>query len=132
MNYVLDSSAIIAYLWAEPGGKIVLNLLKSGGDCFAHVLNLCEVYYHLRRLTSRVDSDTTIENLIQDGLRVRSDIDDAFWRQVGEHKIRGRISIADCFCIALAQRLGATVVTSDRHEFEPIEQAGIVPVLFIR
>jgi predicted nucleic acid-binding protein len=45
---------------------------------------------------------------------------------------RGRISLADCFALALAERVGGTLVTSDHHEFDPIVPLAICPILFIR
>ena len=55
-----------------------------------------------------------------------------FWQRVGGLKARGRISLADCFCIVLAQELSGEVVTSDHHEFDPLVPLGIVPIRFIR
>jgi predicted DNA-binding protein (UPF0278 family) len=55
-----------------------------------------------------------------------------FLQRVGDHKARGRISLPDCFCIALAQELSAEVVTSDHGEFDPLVPLGIVPIKFIR
>ena len=52
--------------------------------------------------------------------------------RAGEQKARGRISLADCVCPALAQFVGGQVVTSDHGEFDPIAEAGICPILFIR
>jgi PIN domain nuclease of toxin-antitoxin system len=133
VKLVLDGSAMIAYLQDESGAATVDNLLMDiRNDAAAHVLNLIEVYYEFLRNSSDAEANNRIQELIASGIQPRYDLDMGFWRQVARLKARGRISIADCFCIALAQRLGATVVTSDRHEFEPIEQAGIVPVLFIR
>ena len=50
----------------------------------------------------------------------------------GDIKADGRVALPDCFCLALAQKLGAQCVTTDRNEFEPM--AGVVscPILFIR
>jgi len=45
MNSVLDACAIIAYLRKEGGGEVVNNLLTDQNtQCFAHSLNICEVY----------------------------------------------------------------------------------------
>jgi predicted nucleic acid-binding protein len=43
----------------------------------------------------------------------------------------GKLSLADCFALALAVRTGGTLVTSD-HEFDPVAALGLCPVLFIR
>ena len=59
-------------------------------------------------------------NLIEAGIVVRSDMDMDFWKSAGVLKARGRISLADCFAIALAEREDAILLTSDHHEFEPL------------
>jgi predicted nucleic acid-binding protein len=46
------------------------------------------------------------------------DID--FWKAAGALKARGRISLADCFAVALAEHEDAVLLTSGRHEFEPL------------
>ncbi len=54
-------------------------------------------------------------------------------KEAGKYKAElKRISLADCFCITLAKRIGTTVATSDHHEFDKVSTRGIVPVLFIR
>lgn len=46
MIYVLDASAIIAWLRDEPGADVVDNAIKDiNSQCIAHAINLCEVYY---------------------------------------------------------------------------------------
>ena len=46
MNYVLDAGPMIAYLNNELGADSVEDVLtEPGSTCYAHVYNLCEVYY---------------------------------------------------------------------------------------
>jgi predicted nucleic acid-binding protein len=55
-----------------------------------------------------------------------------FWQLVGQLKVNpGKISLADCFVLALAIDTGGTLVTAD-HEFDPIVPLGLCPILFIR
>ncbi|MEQ8224492.1 MAG: type II toxin-antitoxin system VapC family toxin [Candidatus Eremiobacterota bacterium] len=133
MNYVIDSSALIAVLWNEQGGIFVSDIIdKRDNSCFIHVVNLCEVYYDLIRRTGKKEADETIEGL-SSILSVRDDIDKDFWKQVGEYKGElKRISLADCFCIVLAKRLNSVIVTADHHEFDTIYDRGMVSVKFIR
>jgi predicted nucleic acid-binding protein len=57
----------------------------------------------------------------------------ALWRSAGQLKAEWRrVSLADCFALALAIHGGGTLVTSDHHELEPIARAGLCPFLFIR
>lgn len=130
---VLDSSAMLAYLNNETGGAIVsAHLLDADTTCFAHVMNLCEVFYIAERRGGKSVAERAVHTLAQAGVVERSDIDTPFWQAVASLKAKGSIALPDCFCVCLAQRLGATVVTADRNEFTPIEQQGIVPVEFIR
>jgi predicted nucleic acid-binding protein len=61
-------------------------------------------------------------------------MDSAFWKEAGNLKARGRISLADCFAVALSAREDAILLTSDRHEFEPLRANPGFPakVQFIR
>lgn len=83
--------------------------------------------------------ERTARQLITDlsaaGVIERRDISRRFWIRVGRPKSRGGISLADCFCVALAQHLGGQVVTSDYGEFDPLVLLvliGVCPILFIR
>jgi len=63
----------------------------------------------------------------------RSDIDEDFWKDVGRIKAEvARISIADCFAVALARRAGLPVLTSDHHEFDKMLERGLCGVQFLR
>ena len=55
------------------------------------------------------------------------------WQQAGTLKaIHRRVSLADCFAIDLAQRLGATILTADHHEFDTLLDQSICKIRFIR
>lgn len=133
MNHTLDACAMLAYLQSESGYQVVKALLDSPTEnCYAHVINLIEVYYNFLRLADEQTAENAINDLIADGVVVCYDMDADFWKRVAKLKGRGRISIADCFCIALAQRLGGAVVTTDHHEFDALVPLNIVPINFIR
>ncbi len=60
-------------------------------------------------------------------------MDTAFWQLAGQLKVNpGKISLADCFALALTIRTGGTLVTADHHEFDVIVPLGLCPILFIR
>lgn len=133
MAVVLDACALLAYLQAEPGGEIIQATLTGGTDvCYAHAVNLCEVYYHAIRQQSQAVAVQIIGDLLNDGVQPREDMDEAFWKEVGHLKARGGIALADCFCVALASRLSCEILTSDHTEFDPIAAGGLCAVRFIR
>jgi len=97
-----------------------------------HAVNLCEVYYDTLRMGGPAAAEKAMANVFGAGVVLRSDMDEAFWRQVGQFKVSpGKLSLADCFALALAVRTGGTLVTSD-HEFDPVAALGLCPVLFVR
>lgn len=133
MNYVLDASAMVAYLEGEPGATVVASILSDlTAICYAHSINLCEVYYQALRRSGLSTARAALSTLYADGVIERRKMSRAFWQRVGGHKARGGISLPDCFCIALAQELSAEAVTSDHHEFDPLVPFGIVAIKFIR
>ena len=133
MNSVLDTCTMIAYLRAEPGGSVVASLLDDpSSSAFAHSVNLCEVYYQFLRSCDEATANDAIRALDEIGVIERSDLDRPFWQRVGRHKSRGRIALANCFCLALAEVLSGQIITSDHGEFDPIVPLGSCPILFIR
>lgn len=133
MNRVIDACAMIAFLRNEPGAEFVEMILTHPTDrCFAHAVNLCEVYYDFLR-KSDVRTARAIEDLLRIGIRSRRDMSRAFWQRIGTLKSTIRkISLADCFALALSEKLHGDVVTSDHHEFDPLVVAKVARVTFIR
>lgn len=91
MIYVLDASAMIAYLRRETGAALVAACLSEpANESYAHSLNLCEVFYDFHR--------TGGEQVAQ---QVLGDLE--FWQAAGRIKAaHRRVSLADCFAIRLA------------------------------
>jgi len=112
-NCVLDSSAILAVLYHEPGQAVVEAAVREPGAMMSSV-NLLEVVSNLadrgwsdayiRAGIARIDFDAIpldIETAFAAGLLRRST------RQAG-------LSLGDRACLALAQRLGVPAITADR------------------
>jgi ribonuclease VapC len=113
MSVVLDASALLAYLWQEPGHEQVAACLEEGNALMSAV-NVCEVFSRaIDRGMSAQDVSTLTHAL---GLDVRpfdaaQSIQAArlreFTRQAG-------LSLGDRACLALAQQLGFVALTADR------------------
>jgi PIN domain nuclease of toxin-antitoxin system len=131
--YILDASAMIAYAGAEPGGDVVARVLSDPiATCYAHAINVFEVYYQERRGSGEDSAQIAIQELQFHGVEIRDDLDRAFWEDAGRIKAdRSRVSIADCFGIALARRLGGQFLTADHGELDALAADGF-PIAFIR
>ena len=133
MIAVLDSSALIAFLKDEKGADVVESVLSdTSADCSVHAINLCEVYYDLAREYGDKRALQGINALMAFDLGLHEDMDLDFWRQAGNYKAKlVRVSLADCFCLALAHRKNGEIITAD-HEFYRAVERRICKITFIR
>lgn len=131
--HVFDACALVAFLHGESGAETVLSLLKQGGNrCVIHSVNLCEVYYDMLRRADRERAGQLELHLAEIGFEVYELSSSPLWRLAGELKVELRVSLADCFALALTLIEKGTLVTSDHHELDVVAQTGRCPILFIR
>lgn len=106
---VFDSSALLCFLLGEPGSDVVERELVSGGACGA--ANWSEVAQKVRARNHDWDLERGL--LLSYPITIEAvQIADAetaaaLWSQ-GSH-----LSLGDRLCLALTERLGATVWTAD-------------------
>nr|WP_295662525.1 type II toxin-antitoxin system VapC family toxin [Polymorphobacter sp.] len=111
MVYVLDSSALLAAMLEEPGVDRVEAVL---GRAMISAVNLSEVVAKLQE-RGVPDADSDIE--IEDADVTVVSFDEGLAIAAGRMRLSTRakgLSFGDRACIALGQRLGATVLTADR------------------
>lgn len=120
MNVVaLDAYALVAFLANEPARREVAEILRD--SCVMSTVNLAESLDVLGR-THRIGEDELrgLVNplLAEDVVRIEAPIDDDAWvvarlrTQYYDRSTRD-LSLADCFLLATASRLEASVATSD-------------------
>lgn len=134
MIFVLDASAMIAFLRDEPGAHVVSEaLFDPRTPCHAHALNLCEVYYDFHRAAGREEALRAVADLARLGVMQDAALTPAIWQAAGALKANlRRVSLADCFAIELTRRLHATILTSDHHEFDALVAQSVCDIRFIR
>ncbi len=116
MRYVLDASAAVAFEMHEKGMDVVRDILYLRGSCYLHPVNWIEVHYKLCELRDVDRAEAALVFFRDAGVIVPEIPGDDFRRRVSEIKRSYTpLSLADCHVIALAELLGGTVVTSDRH-----------------
>lgn len=129
---IIDASAVLAFLYREPGGSHLAELAADPQNrCFIHVMNLCEIYYDLLR--RKVELANTLELALRAaGFQIAA-FGSTPWRKAGRLKAElRRVSLADCFAVTLARELDGEIVSCDRHELGPLHQAGVCRCLFLR
>lgn len=133
MVAILDACAMIAYLRDEKGAEVVEQLLLNEAvPCYAHAINVCEVYYNFLRVVGTEKATDAINDLQDIGLIINENLDNTIWQTAGNFKANHKLSLADCFAIAITKHLDGELVTSDHHEFDPIHEAGLCKINFFR
>ena len=111
-NAVLDSSAVLALLNAEPGAEVVIAALDAA---LLSTVNYAEVISKLvERGVAHGEARAAIDR-IDIGL---VDFDGSLAERTGALRMETRhlgLSLADRACLALAEREGAPALTSDRN-----------------
>jgi uncharacterized protein len=120
---VLDSYAVLAYLFAEEGHEKVVSLLEKAADAGRNALiaapNWAEVRYQVERKVGTARWMEVRERLL--GLPVEvATADQHLAEMAGEIKARRKMSLADCFAAALAKDRKADLFTGD-PEFRQLE-----------
>lgn len=128
--YVLDTEAMIAFLYDEPGHEYVGGLLEAveAGEVrgLLSETNASEVYYLVARFEGTPDVKPTEASLrvadrdLRALTRLGVDLERADWRLAGEVKADGMISLADAYAVALAHERGATLVAGADDDFDAL------------
>lgn len=132
MKYVLDTEALIAFLYKEPGHETVATLLNTvfsdEREGAVTETNAAEVFYLVARFEgvddaptddSLREADRDLRALERQGLRIES----ADWRRAAQIKADGALSLADAYAVALAVEHEATLVAGADDDFDtlPVE-----------
>jgi hypothetical protein len=106
---------------------------RRSNECFAHSIDLCEVFYDFHRASGLADAMGALRDVALAGVVERNDMNPELWHSEGTLKsVHRRISLADCFALALSQKLDATLLTSDRHELGALTEQVACSIQFIR
>ena len=130
---VLDACALIAFFNDEPGADVVAEALHVVPGVEIAAINLLEIAYDAVRRSGQPHSARDILEAVRKlPISIRRDIGDDVLEMAACLKARFRISLADSVALAVAAVCDAPLVTSDHHEFDAIEAAGITRFLWIR
>jgi ribonuclease VapC len=122
---VLDSYAVLAYLFRERGHETVVSLLEKAAESGKNVLivapNWAEVRYQVQRKTTSARWDEVRDKLLGLPIEVAPATQDLA-EVAGAIKADKKMSLADCFAAALAKAHKADLYTGD-PEFKAVEDA---------
>ena len=136
-KYLLDACAMLALFNNEKGADVVNGLLDSAsrGEIILsmNAANLIEVYYDRIRIHGHELADAIIRGIYDTTpISIIEDLTPDIVREAAYFKAKGKMSFADAILVATARCTGATVVTCDHVELQPVEQHEHIPFLWIR
>jgi len=121
---VLDSYALLAYLFKESGSEKVVELLERAAESPRPLLiaapNWAEIRYMVERKAGRTQWDKVRTRLLSLPIEIVP-ADQALAEVAGEIKVSKRMALADCFAAALAKQEKAELYTGD-PEFRAVEK----------
>ena len=120
--WVLDTSALLCLKADEPGASGVDEVLREGGrhgKVFVSFMSLMEYYYIRQQTFGEVEARKGYLELKQLPIIV-VESDEELGLMAAGIKATWRLSVADAWVAATAERLGAVLVHKD-PEFEPLK-----------
>lgn len=121
---VLDSYAILAFLFQEPGHEKVLELFDKASEKDKTLLVAAQNWAEVRYMVERKVGPTKWAEVRHKLLGLPIEIipaDQAIAELAGEIKTSNKMSLADCFAAALAKQRKLEIYTGD-PEFRTIEK----------
>ena len=121
---MLDSFAVLAFLFAEPGHEKVLAVLEKAAEADSALLIAAPNWAEVRCIVERKVGFATWREVRARLLGLPLEIVSAgqeLSELAGELKVAKKMSLADCFAAALAKREKAEIYTGD-PEFKAMER----------
>lgn len=124
---------MIAFFNDENGAEVVASILEEAPAVEIAAVNLLEIAYDAVGTTGdHAAAAEVIEATRQLPVRIGWDLDQPVLEIAARLKATFRISLADSIALALAVSRDAPLVSSDHHEFDPLESAGVARFVWIR
>lgn len=131
-THMVDASAIIAYLKGEPGQDVLAALLRDDRNTlWVHAVNICEVYYNYLRSDGATKADEALDAMTSVlGILPLAEIQ--FMKRVSRWKVTHNLGICDAIAAAAAEEYGCPLVTTDHGDFDPVQAAGALQIVWLR
>jgi hypothetical protein len=112
----LDASTLIELIFSSSTGIKLKETLKNG-LVRAHTteLSIAELRYVLCRRRGLAESNEKVDNLLASGYIAVEDTASLII-EASKYKCQRAISLADCFCLALAHKLSCSALFARREE----------------
>ncbi|MBC7113656.1 MAG: type II toxin-antitoxin system VapC family toxin [Candidatus Methanomethyliales bacterium] len=114
-RYVVDAGVLFLFFIDDERVKPYFDeVIRGEAQAFISDVNLAEYYYKTCEKLGKEVADLRYHQIRGSDLEIVATDEELTWK-AGEKKCkhRGRLSLADCFCLALAELKKATALTTD-------------------
>jgi len=129
-RYVLDAGVLALYFAGRRDARrFIDDAYAERAEAYMLEINLAEFLYNYARVFGWEAALTRHSMIRASPIRIVG-VDEELTVQAAKLKLRhySRLSLADCYLLALAKKLGATVVTTDHA----VREAGEARVILLR
>jgi predicted nucleic acid-binding protein len=135
--FVLDACALIAYFTKEDGAENIKEIFEQAIDnkniiVLMNKVNLLEVYYDVVKTYNEQEANKMLEIVMEMPVEIIHELSDKVLKKAGLLKSKYKISLADSIALAESITRSATLITSDHHEFETIENQENITINWFR
>ena len=131
-KFVLDACAVLALIKDEQGATVVKDVMVSDAEIFLHAVTLVEIYYNISKEFGINKADSFFDIITQTKIKIIYETTESTIKNAGYFKSKYKISLGDSFVLAIAKFHNAKIISSDHHEFDPIEKSENIDFLWIR
>jgi len=135
-KYILDACALLALVYKETGDNIVKSILKQAtiGNAIIYMnkLNLYEAYYDVIRSKGLQQAEAFYTMVLMSPVQIIDVISDQVFHKGAFLKTQYKMSLADSILLGEASVRGASILTSDHHEFDIIERNNNIKFIWLR
>jgi len=114
-KYVIDTGVLLLHLIGDKRVKTYFNEISQGkAKAFVCEVNLAEYYYKICEKLGKDVAKIRYHQIRESNLEIIA-TNEELTKKAGEKKCkyRGKLSLADCFTLALAEHEKATLLTTD-------------------
>lgn len=134
--YILDACALLAIINNEQGADRVEDVLREAlaqkAVVYMNKVNVYEVYYGIYRVNGQARADEVYQIIQKQPIEIIDVLTDDVFREAARLKAKFKISLADSIVLGEASIRKASLLSSDHHEFDIIEQQEDIKFDWIR
>ncbi len=134
--FILDSSALLAFLSNKEGANFVSNYIINAADnkidLLLHSIDCLEIFYKTYRKAGKKKSIEVLSAIQKLPILIIEVFNIETLKIAGEIMGRYKLSLADSAAISLSKIKGGALLTTDHYEMEIIKKSKIIDIKWVR